>query len=386
MSDFLSSHPSGSRISKISIDTSSDLRKPTITPIDFNGDVRGAASYLTVETDVGRGRGLVRLCKDSNDGAWKAYTLFTTMHSLKDHPEHLRENRPDGVVHGANPDRLNWAERRAQALNYSDDRQPTVFILGCGQAGLTLGARLKMLGVDTLIVDKKARVGDSWRDRYHQLVLHDPVWYDHLPYMSFPDFWPKFTPKDKLGDWFEQYANSLELNVWMKTEVQSLKYDDDKGQWTIELERTKPDGTKESRTMKPKFVVQATGHSGEKNFPSDIEGLDSFKGDFLGHSSEFRGAVKQAKQGDKKAVVVGCCNSGHDIAQSYYENGYDVTMLQRSSTYVMSSENGLNVLLGGLYEEGGVSTRTNPPHPVYHLSARTCLADAAHSHQPRTQT
>jgi cation diffusion facilitator CzcD-associated flavoprotein CzcO len=105
-------------------------------------------------------------------------------------------------------------------------------------------------------------------------------------------------------------------------------------------------------------VVQATGHSGEKSFPSSITGINDFKGDVLCHSSEFIGA-KPNSQG-KKAIVVGCCNSGHDIAQDFYENGYDVTLVQRSSTYVMSSEAGLQVLLGGLYEEGGVSFSHSP--------------------------
>ena len=84
-----------------------------------------------------------------------------------------------------------------------------------------------------------------------------------------------------------------------------------------------------------------------------MKGIDNFKGDVLCHSSEHKGA-KQNAQG-KKAIVVGCCNSGHDIAQDFYENGYDTTIVQRSSTYVMSSEHGLEGLLGGLYAESGVS-------------------------------
>ena len=89
----------------------------------------------------------------------------------------------------------------------------TQLSLGAGQGGLTSAARLKMLGVNALIIDKNERVGDNWRQRYHQLVLHDPVWYDHLPYINFPPHWPIFTPKDKLAEFFECYAKLLELNV-----------------------------------------------------------------------------------------------------------------------------------------------------------------------------
>ena len=78
-----------------------------------------------------------------------------------------------------------------------------MLIVGGGQGGIGLGARLKRLGVPTLIVDALPRPGDAWRKRYKSLCLHDPVWYDHLPYLPFPDHWPVFTPKDKIGDWLE---------------------------------------------------------------------------------------------------------------------------------------------------------------------------------------
>ncbi len=61
---------------------------------------------------------------------------------------------------------------------------------GAGQGGLTIAARLKQLGISSLIIDQNDRVGDNWRNRYHQLVLHDPVWYDHMPYLEFPLNWP----------------------------------------------------------------------------------------------------------------------------------------------------------------------------------------------------
>ena len=184
-------------------------------------------------------------------------------------------------------------------------------------------------------------------------MLHDPVWYDHLPYVPFPPHWPIFTPKDKLAEWFEAYAKLLELNVWTQTNLESASWDGSKRQWTVNLERKKADGTTEKRTLHPRHVVQATGHSGEMSFPQ-IKGMEGFKGDRLCHSSQFKGANSNSE--GKKAIVVGCCNSGHDIAQDFYEHGYDVTIVQRSSTYVMSSKAGLDVLLGGLYEEGGPDT------------------------------
>ncbi|KAL8935106.1 MAG: hypothetical protein Q9216_005582 [Gyalolechia sp. 2 TL-2023] len=335
---FLKSAPKGSRIGSVKVDDSSATRRPSVSAVDFKGKINGVASFLTVETDVGRGRGLVRLLQDSKDGnKWKAFTLFTALQELKGHEETIKDNRPQGVDHGENPGRKNWQERRKATENFEGDLEPTVLIIGAGQGGLTSAARLHQLQVPTL------------------LVLHDPVWYDHLPYVPFPSHWPVFTPKDKLADWFDSYARLMELNVWTSTTLNDAQWDETKRQWKVTITRKKANGEIESRTLHPRHIIQATGHSGEMMMPS-IKGMDTFKGGNLCHSSQFKGAQKVPEGQKKRAIVVGCCNSGHDIAQDFYEHGYDVSIVQRSSTYVMSSKAGLAVLLGGLYEEGGPET------------------------------
>lgn len=207
-----------------------------------------------------------------------------------------------------------------------------------------------MLNIEALVVDQESRVGDNWRTRYHQLVLHDPVWYDHLPYMPFPAHSPIFTPKDKLADFFEAYTKLLELNVWTSTEIVETQYDDAKGEWKVVLNRKHADGTSEIRTFYPRHVIQATGHSGKKNQPY-MKGVENFQGDRLCHSSEFPGAQDNSK--GKKAIVVGSCNSAHDIAQDFLEKGYDVTIVQRSTTHVVSSKAITDIAFKGVYSEDG---------------------------------
>jgi len=341
-------------LTKLDIDTSSPARAPKVGGFRPQGDKTGFTGvtsvgisfYVNANTEYGTARGFVRLA-DYN-GTWKIWVLFTTLQELAGHEEPRSDRRPRGVNHGYNPNRKNWVERRQEEVDFVN-AEPDVLIIGAGQSGLSAHARLKMLNVPTLIIDRHDAVGDNWRKRYRQLVLHDPVWYDHMPYMPFPDFWPIFTPKDKLADWFESYAKALELNIWMKSELQSSSWDDAKKQWTVTIKRTRPDGQIETRTLHPKHIIQATGGSGKKHMPS-VPGMDSFKGHLLCHSSEFPGAREGVGKG-KKAIVVGACNSSHDICQDYYEKGYDVTMVQRSSTCVVSSEACLKLLLGGAYEE-----------------------------------
>ena len=218
-------------------------------------------------------------------------------------------------------------------------------IIGGGQGGIALGARLRQLGVPTIVLDKHNRPGDQWRNRYKSLCLHDPVWYDHLPYIKFPDNWPVFTPKDKVGDWLEMYTKVMELNYWTRSEVQQASYDEDTGSWTVTVNR---DG--ETLTLRPTQLVLATGMSGKPNLP-DFPGMETFKGE-VQHSSQHDGP--DAWTG-KKVVVVGSNNSAHDICAALWEADADVTMVQRSSTHIVRSETLMDIGLGGLYSEEAVA-------------------------------
>lgn len=96
------------------------------------------------------------------------------------------------------------------------------------------------------------------------------------------------------------------------------------------------------------------GHAGEPKIPS-FPGQSDFKGAVY-HGSQHQDASLSGDVTGKKVVVVGTGNSGHDIAQNFYENGADVTMLQRRGTYVISAKTGLFMLHEGLYDEGGPPT------------------------------
>jgi putative flavoprotein involved in K+ transport len=294
---------------------------------------------FTFETGVARGRGHLRLKRG------KAWTLLTTMTELKGFEEPKGEHRIKGAEHGVQPGRRTWLENReeeARALGYTE--QPYVLIVGGGQGGIALGARLRRLGVPTIIVEKNARPGDSWRNRYKSLCLHDPVWYDHLPYLPFPDHWPVFTPKDKLGDWLEMYAKVMELNYWGSTTAKQASYNDATQQWEVVVDR---DG--QEVTLRPQELVFALGVSGYPVVPK-IEGAETFHGQ-RHHSSQHPGP--EGFKG-KKCVVLGSNNSAHDISAALWEHGADVTMIQRSSTHVARSESLMELALGELYSEQAV--------------------------------
>lgn len=323
-------------------------------PSNFVQDTKETASeaggvtdgWFEFETGVARGYGHIRL----KDGL--IWTLLTTMTELKGHEEPKGIRRPMGAEHGHDRNRKTWKEKReteAAELGYSI--QPYVVIIGGGQGGIALGARLRQLGVPAIIIEKNERPGDSWRKRYKSLCLHDPVWYDHLPYIPFPENWPVFTPKDKVGDWLEMYTKVMELNYWGSTTAKSAQFDEKTGEWTVVVDRAG-----QEVVLRPKQLVLATGMSGKANVPK-IPGQDIFKGEQQ-HSSQHPGPDAYA---GKKVVVIGSNNSAHDICAALWEAGADVTMLQRSSTHIVKSDSLMEIGLGDLYSEravqGGMTTR-----------------------------
>lgn len=296
--------------------------------------------FIEFDTAIAGGHGYIRL----KDGL--IWTLFTAMRDLKGYEEPNGFTRPLGARHGKHQGDPTWLEERENELaTLGVSTQPYVLIIGGGQGGIGLAARLRQHGVPALIVEKNARPGDSWRKRYKSLSLHDPIWYDHMPYIKFPDNWPVFSPKDKIADWLEMYARIMELNFWGNTEAKRASYDDRSKTWTVVVER---DG--KEITLKPKQLVLATGMSAKPNVP-DIPGQDVFAG-VQQHSSQHRGP--ESMKG-KRVAVIGSNNSAHDICAALAEHGVDVTMIQRSPTHVSRSAPLMKFALGPLYSQEAVA-------------------------------
>jgi thioredoxin reductase len=286
-------------------------------------------AIFTFETAQGRGSGILRLIPDTGDGnRLKAWTLLTALDELKGFEEQLGTSRPRGQSYSRDFRGPNWLDLRKAAAEFAD-REPDVLVVGGGQAGLSIAARLKQLRIDALIVDREPRIGDNWRKRYHALTLHNQVQVNHLPYMPFPPNWPVYIPKDKLANWFEAYVEAMELNYWTATEFESGTYDETNARWSVVLRGS--DGTR--REMHPRHVVMATGVSGIPNLP-DIPSLKNFAGTVL-HSSRYEDG--EGWNG-KQALVIGTGNSGHDIAQDLHSSGAEVTLVQRSSTLITNIE------------------------------------------------
>ena len=292
-------------------------------------------------TTDGRAAGLLRLSA-AGDGTMRAWHISTVLEALRGHEEQIGANRPSGSAYSRNFGGDNWADMRRKAAAY-EDREPTVLVIGGAQSGLAIAARLNQLKVDTLVVERWPRIGDSWRRRYHSLALHNSTHINHLPYMDFPPTWPLYIPKDMLGNWFEFYADAMEINCWTGTEFVGGTWDEADRCWTARLRRD--DGTE--RVVRPRHLVFANGVSSFPMVP-ELPGLQDFQGQVM-HAEEFdNGAAWEGK----KALILGTGSSANDIALDLHSHGVDTTLVQRGSTTVVSIDPSAR-LNESVWDEGG---------------------------------
>ena len=291
----------------------------------FDHRTRGmtAESSFTFETDMATCRGHVRLIRQGDIGRWQAWTFFTSMQELKGFEERAGVRRPrlarsHGSVHESTDGR-------------GAEADPQVLVVGAGHAGLSIAARLKALAVETVVIDREQRIGDNWRNRYQSLILHNQIAANHMPFLPFPATWPNYLSKEQMADWLGTYAFALGLNVLTSTNLVSAQYHDSERRWAVHLKTA--DGAEVC--LHPRHIVQATGVFGNEKRPG-IPGAARFRGRVL-YAGDYSGGQVAAGE---RVLVVGSGSSGHDVAQDLCTAGAQVTMLQRSSTCVVSVEPG----------------------------------------------
>ncbi|KAJ0104373.1 hypothetical protein J7T55_011157 [Diaporthe amygdali] len=259
---------------------------------------------VSFETDAVVASAVINAVLTKN--GWKIYTMHTVAESLKQFPE-----LPPADGHMTGP--ISWEKQRALDVDAAD---PEILIIGGGQ---------------------NEEIGDVWKKRYEYLSLHFPHWADDLPYFPYPKRWPTYTPAQKQGVYMEWYASALELNIWTKSSVVKAEQDN-QGNWTVVIDKE----GKETRTLHPKQVIMATSLCGTPMVPA-VPGMTDFQAGVIRHSTAHDSSRDFV---GKKVCVVGTSSSGFDTAFDCSRRGIDVTLLQRSPTYIMSLTHSVPRIIG----------------------------------------
>ncbi|KAK8137121.1 hypothetical protein PG984_005061 [Apiospora sp. TS-2023a] len=299
------------------------------------------------KTPFGEGRGFVRLA-NVGPAVWKAWIVFTQLEQLA-FQKSLEEQRIRHSSASAVPPM--GTDDVANLLQAGHEEDVPVVIVGAGQAGLMLGARLASMGIRPLLLEKSPRIGDSWRKRYRKVTLHTPTYTDHYPFMKIPENWPRWLRSDEISRFMEAYSSLMGLDIRTGCTVTDVDFDETTRRYRV---RSLTDQGTEL-THYPHHVVMATGIFSEEPKVPDLAERELFHGPIY-HSSQHVSADQMSDLRDKKVVVVGSSTSGHDVAQDFVECGAKgVSMIQRNPIFSVSAA-AFEEQVIGLWNMPGITT------------------------------
>ncbi|KAK7543208.1 hypothetical protein IWX49DRAFT_600652 [Phyllosticta citricarpa] len=263
---------------------------------------------------------------------WKIYILSTLL------------SRFDG--HSEDESLLSRPKRMLE-----DDFETDVFIIGGGNAAAALAARLKAQGIDSVMAERNAEVGDNWARRYKFMKFHVPAQFCDMPYRPYPD--PKrMLTRDELASHLRKYVQDFQLNVITSAKIMSAHYDPEKKRWIVKFTAGNNPNV---RTAVSKHLVQATGFGSQKPYQPALANEELYKGVNI-HSHFYKDPAWLKQQGDVKSVlIIGSANTAFDVLEDLHAAGLDTTMVVRSETYVVPVEDVCHPLCLGIYSDEGLT-------------------------------
>jgi len=193
-------------------------------------------------------------------------------------------------------------------------------IIGAGPAGMGIAGRLRKRGIDFEMVEQSQNVGNAWHHHYDRLHLHTVKQLSNLPHLPFPEDYPIYVPREKLVDYFDQYAQQFKLTPHFGQTVNTVKKVGK--QWSTT--------TKEGKKFKSNNVIIATGVNRTPNSPS-WPGQEQFQGTII-HAKGYKNA---APFKGKKVLVVGMGNTGAELALDLSENNCETYISVRGPVSIV---------------------------------------------------
>jgi NAD(P)H-nitrite reductase large subunit len=197
-----------------------------------------------------------------------------------------------------------------------------VLVIGAGPAGLAASACLRHEGLEHVVLERERDIGSAWHRHYDRLHLHTTKVYSGLPMTPWPKAAPRYPSREQFVQYLQEYAAEHRIAPRFGVTVQTVTRRGDR--FTVDTS---------AGAMKPRYVVMATGYNGVPNLPS-VPGLEGFRGTAI-HARLYK---NPAPYQCKRTLVVGCGNSGAEIALDLAEQGVDVAMVVRGPVHVVPRE------------------------------------------------
>jgi hypothetical protein len=194
-----------------------------------------------------------------------------------------------------------------------------ILVIGAGPAGLAVSASLRREGLKHVVLEREGNIGSAWHRHYDRLHLHTTKTYSGLPMTPWPKDTPRYPSREQVVRYLQAYAAEHHIAPRLGVTVHAVQRAGDR--FTVDTN---------AGVMTPRFVVMATGYNGVAKLPS-VPGLNSFRGTAI-HAGVYKNAALY--QG-KRTLVVGCGNSGAEIALDLAEQGVNVAMVVRGPVHVV---------------------------------------------------
>src|SRR5438046_1053920 len=182
-----------------------------------------------------------------------------------------------------------------------------------------MSASLHRAGLPHLVVDRALEVAASWKQHYDRLHLQTAKKYSSLPFTPWAPEVPRYPSRTDIVRCLERYAEQHQIAPRFGVEVKRVT----RGSTHFTVDTT-------AGQLAPRFVVVATGYNAVANRP-EFPGLADFAGSVV-HAESYKNPAPYV---GKRTLIVGCGNSGAEIALDLAEQGIDAAMVVRGPVHVV---------------------------------------------------
>ncbi|CAM6090828.1 unnamed protein product [Calypogeia fissa] len=207
-------------------------------------------------------------------------------------------------------------------------------IVGAGPSGMAAAACLQAQGVPSILIEKADCIGSLWKHRtYDRLHLHIPKQFCELPHMPFPDSYPTYPNREQFMAYLEDYAKRFNIEPHFNESVQHASYDERCAIWRVKTVTTGKSSLFSTEEYASRWLIVASGENAEIVMPK-LPGMKQYEGDLL-HSSQYKNGAEYA---GRDVLVVGCGNSGMEIALDLANYNAKPSLVVRGPVHVLPRE------------------------------------------------